>query len=197
MTSWRSNGNAMTHFPGTGRSNSISHPQQNELPSAISNMLEREYKAPQNLLEAEVLAGKKEDNLLSDTYLPVLRNFATTQRVRVPPADEVISKYKKAQANEKARAHVPKLIDCEAINRRTESSLYERQRDILVHAQMQKPANKSQKKTMKETQFKDWVMNEIEGKIKAKESLASKNKNQDQANNFKSERVERSKYSDN
>ena len=40
-------------------------------------------------------------------------------------------------------------------------------------------------------------MNEIEGKIKAKESLASKNKNQDQVNNFKSERVERSKYSDN
>ena len=41
-------------------------------------MLEKEYNAPQNLLEAEMFAGKKDDNLLHDTYLPVLRNFSTT-----------------------------------------------------------------------------------------------------------------------
>ena len=50
--------------------------------------------------------------------------------------------------------------------------MYERQRDILMHAQMQKPANKEMKKNMQETRFKDWVVKEIEDKLKGKEAMA-------------------------
>ena len=59
-------------------------------------MLEREYADPQNLLESDICSGKKDDNLLSDTYLPVLRNFVTTQRVKVLVSEEVVSQFKKA-----------------------------------------------------------------------------------------------------
>lgn len=48
-------------------------------------MLAREYAEPQKLLENnDAVSGKRDDNLLTDTYLPVLRNFVTTQRNKVP-----------------------------------------------------------------------------------------------------------------
>ena len=61
-------------------------------------------------IENEINSNKKASNLLSDSYLPVLRSFATTQRVHVPPTEEVVSNFKKSMANDSKNSHKPKVI---------------------------------------------------------------------------------------
>ena len=61
-------------------------------------------------LESEANSNQKANNLLSDSYLPVLRSFATTQRVHIPPTEEVVSNFKKSMANDSKNPHKPKVI---------------------------------------------------------------------------------------
>ena len=69
---------------------------------------------------------------------------------------------------------VPKLVNREKINVDRTDSLFERQRNILVHAQMQRPVKKPSGKnsSLQKTRFKDWLIDEVERKVKEKETEA-------------------------
>ena len=51
-------------------------------------------------------------------------------------------------------------------------SLFERQQNILLHAQMHKPVQKGEAKSMQKTRFKDWVTKEVENKISERKAAA-------------------------
>jgi len=123
--------------------------------SAINALLEKS--GAEEMFSQSCTSKKQKDNLLEDSYLPMLRNFATTQRFKAKPAADVVAEFRKNQAAESVKPLMPKLIEKEAINRERKPSLVERQRDILVRAQMQKPANRAQARSMQRTRFKDWV----------------------------------------
>ena len=69
---------------------------------------------------------------------------------------------------------VPKLVNREKINYDRTGSLFERQRNILVHAQMQRPVKKPSGKSsaLQKTRFKDWLVEEVERKVREKETEA-------------------------
>ena len=69
---------------------------------------------------------------------------------------------------------VPKLVSREAINYERTGSLFERQRNILVHAQMQRPVKKPSGKSsaLQKTRFKDWLIEEVERKVRENETEA-------------------------
>ena len=62
---------------------------------------------------------------------------------------------------------VPKLINREKINTTKTGSLFDRQRNILLHAQMQHPIKKpsGRDSSLQKTRFKDWLINEVERKV--------------------------------
>lgn len=59
---------------------------------------------------------------------------------------------------EKSRMFKPKFIQTEILNKRYPTSLVERQKNILMRAQMHKPANKAQLGGMQETRHKEWFL---------------------------------------
>ena len=72
---------------------------------------------------------------------------------------------------------VPKLVSRENINVSRTESLFERQRNILVHAQMQRPvkkpsSNKPGQSSYQRSRFKDWLIDEVQRKVKEKETEA-------------------------
>lgn len=64
---------------------------------------------------------------------------------------------------------IPKLINTEKINNKRTASLFDRQRNILLHAQMQKPVKRDKSQIKEKSRFKDWVIKEVEVKVKEKE----------------------------
>ena len=115
------------------------------------------------------LRSKRTETLLCDTYLPVLKSFQTTQRAPVKPREAQIAEYRKQQLVDSQKPLVPKSINCGDINHQRTASLFDRQRNILLHAQMQQPVKKQKTKSMQKTRFKDWVVNDTKNKAKAEE----------------------------
>ena len=137
------------------------------------------------------LRSKRTETLLGDTYLPVLRSFQTTQRAPVKPREAQIAEYRKQQLIDSQKPLVPKQINVDNINHQKTVSLFDRQRNILVHAQMQQPVKKNKTKEMQKTRFKDWVVNEAANKVKAQEDeaklRATTTPSKDKANEDKSD----------
>ena len=78
---------------------------------------------------------KPSNTLLGDSYLPVLRSFQTTQRAPAIPKSTQIAEFQKTEIAEAQKPHVPKLINPrERININKPGSLFDRQRNILIHA---------------------------------------------------------------
>ena len=66
---------------------------------------------------------------------------------------------------------IPKLINNQDKGGQVRAgSLFERQRNILLHAQMQKPIKRDKSHTQQSGKMKDWVIQELEIKTKAKEA---------------------------
>lgn len=64
---------------------------------------------------------------------------------------------------------VPKFVSKEKINQRRTTSLFDRQRNILLHAQMHQPANRNEIHSMQKTKFKDWLIREVKQKVQARD----------------------------
>ena len=83
----------------------------------------------------ELDSNRTRTTLLGDSYLPALRNFATTKRAPVKSSAAAVAEFTKNQQLD-ADTIVPKLISREVINKKRTASLFDRQRNILVHAHM-------------------------------------------------------------
>lgn len=123
------------------------------------------------------LSYNKPDTQLCDTYLPALRTFRTTLRATKKSNQAQVVEFKRQQQLEALKPIVPKLINREKINVSRTESLFERQHNILIQAQMQCPVKKpsgkdGDKGTFKRTRFKDWLMEEVQRKVKEKETEA-------------------------
>ena len=85
-----------------------------------------------------------------------------------------VAEFKKKETIEAAKPMIPKLINREKINVKKSDSLFDRQRNILVQAQMQHPVKTSELKdsTMQKTRFKDWLIDEVGDKVDKLETVA-------------------------